>query len=73
MKDLRAEAVALKEVVADLTLENHLLKKCMIGIGRTTYEITTLLDAGDAARWMQHCHHMPHLSTGMMIEFVVPA
>jgi transposase len=27
VKDLRAEAVAVKEVVADLTLENRLLKK----------------------------------------------
>jgi transposase len=27
VKDLRAEAVALKELVADLTLENRLLKK----------------------------------------------
>jgi len=27
VKDLRAEAAALKEAVADLTLENRLLKK----------------------------------------------
>ena len=27
MKELRAEAAALKEAVADLTLENRLLKK----------------------------------------------
>jgi transposase len=33
VKDLRAEAVALKEVVADLTLENRLLKKSMTGAG----------------------------------------
>ena len=33
VKDLRAEASALKEVVADLTLENRLLKKSMIGDG----------------------------------------
>ena len=32
-KDLRREAQALKEVVADLTLENRLLKKSMIGDG----------------------------------------
>src|SRR5881409_3627329 len=31
VKDLRREASALKEVVADLTLENRLLKKSMIG------------------------------------------
>jgi len=33
VKDLRSEAAALKEVVADLTLENRLLKKSMIGDG----------------------------------------
>ena len=33
VKELRAETTALKEVVADLTLENRLLKKSMIGDG----------------------------------------
>lgn len=33
VKDLRAEALALKEVVADLTLENRLLKKNTTGAG----------------------------------------
>ena len=33
VKGLRKEAVALKEVVAELTLENRLLKKSMIGDG----------------------------------------
>jgi transposase len=33
VKDLRREARALKEVVADLTLENRLLKKSMIADG----------------------------------------
>ena len=33
VKNLRREAVALKEVVAELTLENRLLKKSMIGVG----------------------------------------
>ena len=33
VKDLRREARALKEVVADLTLENRLLKKSMTGAG----------------------------------------
>lgn len=33
--------------------------------------VTVALDAGEAGRWMLHCHHMPHLSTGMMTEFVV--
>ena len=30
VRDLRREASALKEVVAELTLENRLLKKCMV-------------------------------------------
>ena len=33
VKDLRSEATALKECVADLTLENRLLKKSMTGAG----------------------------------------
>ena len=33
VKELRSEASALKECVADLTLENRLLKKSMIGEG----------------------------------------
>jgi transposase len=33
VKELRAEATALKEAVADLTLENRLLKKSMTGGG----------------------------------------
>ena len=33
VKDLRAQAQDLKEVVAELTLENRLLKKSMIGDG----------------------------------------
>jgi transposase len=33
VKDLRAEALALKELVADLSLENRLLKKNMSGAG----------------------------------------
>jgi FtsP/CotA-like multicopper oxidase with cupredoxin domain len=35
--------------------------------------VTVALDAGEAAGWMLHCHHMPHLATGMMTEFVVSA
>jgi FtsP/CotA-like multicopper oxidase with cupredoxin domain len=35
--------------------------------------VSMALDAGEAARWMLHCHHMPHLATGMMTEFVVSA
>jgi len=33
VKDLRSESAALKEVVAELILENRLLKKSMIGDG----------------------------------------
>jgi transposase len=33
VKDLRREAGALKEVVAELMLENRLLKKSVIGVG----------------------------------------
>jgi transposase len=33
VRDLRREASALKECVADLTLENRLLKKSMVGDG----------------------------------------
>jgi transposase len=33
VKELRSEAAALKEVVAELTLENRLLKKSMFGDG----------------------------------------
>jgi transposase len=33
VKELRSEALALKECVADLTLESRLLKKSMTGLG----------------------------------------
>ncbi|MTH34348.1 multicopper oxidase domain-containing protein [Paracoccus limosus] len=33
--------------------------------------VTVALDAGEAARWMLHCHHMPHLQTGMMTELAI--
>lgn len=35
--------------------------------------VTVAFDAGEAARWMLHCHHMPHLATGMMTELQVSA
>ena len=35
--------------------------------------VTVAVDAGEAARWMLHCHHMAHLATGMMTEFAVSA
>lgn len=33
--------------------------------------VTVALDAGEAARWMLHCHHVAHMATGMMTEFAV--
>lgn len=36
-------------------------------------QVTIAIDAGEAARWMLLCHHMPHLATGMMTEFAVTA
>jgi transposase len=47
VKDLRRKAQALKEVVADLTLENRLLKKSMIGDGETRREILSIRQNGD--------------------------
>jgi transposase len=47
VKDLRREATALKECVADLTLENRLLKKSMIADGATTNEIPCIREARD--------------------------
>ena len=35
--------------------------------------VTVAFDAGEAASWMLHCHHMAHLATGMMTELVVSA
>ena len=41
------EANALKEVVAELTLENRLAEKNAIGAGRTKHEISRNREAGD--------------------------
>jgi FtsP/CotA-like multicopper oxidase with cupredoxin domain len=35
--------------------------------------VTVALDAGEAARWALHCHHMPHMDSGMMTELHVSA
>ncbi|MEO6298919.1 MAG: multicopper oxidase domain-containing protein [Paracoccaceae bacterium] len=35
--------------------------------------VTVALDAGEAASWMLHCHHMAHLATGMMTTLAVTA
>jgi transposase len=47
VKELRREASALKEVVAELTLENRLLKKSVIGAGEDDDEIPRRREAGD--------------------------
>ncbi|GAB4387674.1 multicopper oxidase family protein [Albidovulum sp.] len=33
--------------------------------------VTIAFDAGEAAPWMLHCHHMAHMATGMMTELDV--
>ncbi|SDE73649.1 Multicopper oxidase [Paracoccus isoporae] len=33
--------------------------------------VTVALDAGESAEWMLHCHHMPHLASGMMTTLAV--
>ena len=45
VKTLRAEASALKETLAELLMENRLLKKAYSGMGRTVYEIRGLGEA----------------------------
>ncbi len=47
VKDLRRETSALKECVADLTLENRLLKKALLRMGATTNEVSRFRKAGD--------------------------
>jgi transposase len=39
VKQLRAESSALKETLGELLMENRLLKKSMLGMGRTVYEV----------------------------------
>lgn len=46
VKDLRRETAALKEVLADLTLENRLLKKSMHGDGGTRHEVSDVVLGG---------------------------
>jgi transposase len=47
VKELRREAQALKEAVADLTLENRLLKKACSRMGKTTHEVSRLREGRD--------------------------
>jgi Nitronate monooxygenase len=62
-KDLRREASALKEVVAELTLENRLLKKS--GMGRTMHEISGLRKTGDHSA--RRAIHLPMRRTLMKL------
>ena len=39
VKGLRQEALGLKEAVAELLMENRLLKKSVSGMGRTIHEV----------------------------------
>ena len=47
VKDLRREASALKEVVAELVRDNRLLNKARSGLGRTRHEIPRRREAGN--------------------------
>jgi transposase len=47
VRGLRRAAAALKEVVADLTLENRLLKKACAGMGRTAHEVSVIREDRD--------------------------
>lgn len=47
VKGLKSEARELKECVAELTLENRLLKKTCSGMGTTKNEVSGLREAGD--------------------------
>jgi transposase len=42
VKELRREVRDMKELVADLTLENRVLKKSMIGDGETRHEVSCI-------------------------------
>ena len=78
VKELRREASALKEVVAELTLENRLLKKSAIGAGRTAHEIPRHREVGDhsagraiSATGTPHPGETRH-STGDLLPLVRP-
>ena len=45
VKNLRAQASELKETLAELILENRLLKKAFSGMGRTVYEVFRLRES----------------------------
>jgi len=45
VKSLRSESTQLKEMLAEVMMENRLLKKACAGMGRTVYEIHGLGEA----------------------------
>jgi transposase len=47
VKSLRSQSTQLKEMLAEVMMENRLLKKACSGMGRTVYEIRRLREAGD--------------------------
>jgi transposase len=47
VRSMRGQTQALKETVADLILENRLLKKSMIGDGASGYEVLESREVGD--------------------------
>ena len=51
VRDLRREASALKEVVAEPVLESRLLKKARSGLGKTAHEIPRLRKAREMSTW----------------------
>jgi transposase len=79
VKDLRREAIALKEVVADLTLENRLLKKSMNGDGEDEARDILRLrrprssswsssrTCRPSARWTSSVYREPRSIAGMIV------
>jgi transposase len=47
VKDLRVEACQLKETLAEVLIENRLLKKAFSGMGSTLHEISHIREARD--------------------------
>jgi transposase len=47
VKSLRSESSRLKEMLAEVMIENRLLKKACSGMGRTVHEIQSFREAGD--------------------------
>ncbi len=47
VKNLKAEALQLKETLAEVLIENRLLKKTFSGMGRTLHEVLRVREAGN--------------------------